>query len=121
MGDPIGQKHFGKPLTPADVREWRESLGLSNMEAGVALNLNNPNATLRDWQSGRDGKAPAPPTALLMDMTATVVLAVIQLRSGQADEARDTLQRILTAPLARYVLEHSPPMPGEKAFGCEML
>jgi hypothetical protein len=95
---------FGHPLTPAEIRSWRESLELSEGEAGDALNLNNGNVTYREWERQRG--APAPPTVFLMDVLATVVLALIQMRLGRTADARGTLERVLTGPLNRYVENH---------------
>lgn len=102
----------GSPIDANGARAWREALGLSCTEAGTALNLSNPNVTFREYEGGRPI---APPTALLMDMTAAVTIALVLLRTGLNNDAFELLWGFMTPPMRQAISQHIEMMTPEIA------
>ena len=97
----------GAPIDAAGARAWREALGLSCTEAGNALNLSNPNVTFREYEGGRPI---APPTALLMDLTAAVSIALVLLRTGLNNDAYELLWGFMMPPMRQAIQEQGEMM-----------
>lgn len=94
-----------KTMTGADARHWRMGLGLSMTEAGDVLNLSNPSVTFREYERAGEpgGKSPSPPTVALMDMTATMAMALIHLRAGSPVEAAAALIDAMPTPILKRI------------------
>lgn len=100
MSDPAEAK--------ALVRPWQERLALTDTEAAEVLHLSNASAIMRAYKNPKSEKAPAPPTLQLMALTATVVDALVLMRTGRSDEARATLQKAISPALQRFVRDAAP-------------
>lgn len=102
----------GTPETMAEVRRWLDSLGLSDTEGAIALDLRNTEVVMRDYKSGRS--KPAGPTLGYMALTEKVVEALVLMRQGRPEDARRLLERQLTGALKRVVRQRAP---GAEAVG----
>lgn len=92
--------------TPADdVRDFLEHLSLSDTEGAEALALSNAEVTMRQYKNPNSGRAPAPPTLRLMELTVRLVEGLQLLRSGNTHRARTTFESMLTPALLRKVEE----------------
>lgn len=110
-----------KTMTGAEARRWRMGLGLSVTEAGDALNLNNPSVTFREYERAGEpgGRSPSPPTVALMDLTASMAMALIHLGAGSPAEAAAVLITSLPTPILKRIQGIAGPVSvdNEKAAG----
>lgn len=61
----MGELSFAPTLTPSDIRYTRSRLGLSEVEFGRALRLEDPRKKVREFENG--SRTPSPQIVALID------------------------------------------------------
>jgi DNA-binding transcriptional regulator YiaG len=94
-------------MTPAEIKDLRERLGLSQRELGIGLGMRtDPARAIRGWEAGsRNGRpdAPAPPTIMAMRYLEAIVHAMDDLDEGEPHRARNRLSAALPVTLRERV------------------
>lgn len=83
------------------VREWLDTLRLSDQEGAEALGLGNPDVIMREYKNPKKDRQPAPTTLRFMELTLRMVEALALLRTGQTHKAKVTLETMMTPALLR--------------------
>lgn len=95
-----------------EVREWAAALELTDQEAAEAIG--SIGADFARFTSGN--ATPTLAELRMMELCTTLVMAVADLRSGQAHKARTALERVLTPALDRAARSVGPAPPEKSTY-----